>query len=60
MEGGQWVPNPDYDPDLPAYAEDGFKNWNPERLWVPSADGLGMGFVIDTVNTLYGKILIPG
>ncbi|MBQ9010303.1 MAG: phosphoadenosine phosphosulfate reductase family protein [Clostridia bacterium] len=60
MEGGQWIPNPDYDPDLPKYAEDGFKNWNPERLWVPSPEGLGMGFVLDTVNTLYGRVLIPG
>ena len=60
MEGGQWIPNPDYDPDLPEFAEDGFRNWNPERLWVPSSEGLGMGFVLDTVNGLYGKILIPG
>ena len=59
MEGGQWVPNPDYDPDLPEYADDGFKNWNPERLWMPSVKGLGMGVVLDTLNSLYGKRLIP-
>lgn len=59
IEGGEWVDNPDYDPDMPVCAEDGFKNWNPQRLWMPSSKGLGLWYVFDTINTLYEKILIP-
>ncbi|MBQ7487623.1 MAG: phosphoadenosine phosphosulfate reductase family protein [Clostridia bacterium] len=59
IEGGEWQDNPDYNPDLPEFAEDGFRNWNPRKLWMPSAKGLGMGFVFDTINSLYGKIMIP-
>jgi len=59
IEGGEWQLNPDYDPDLPEFADDGFRNWNPKEIWMPSSNGLGMGFVFDTVNTLYGKTMIP-
>ncbi|MBQ8094098.1 MAG: phosphoadenosine phosphosulfate reductase family protein [Clostridia bacterium] len=59
IEGGEWQDNPDYDPSLPEYAADGFHNWNPPKLWMPSAGGLGMGYVFETVNALYGKTLIP-
>ena len=43
----------------PEFADDGFRNWNPKEIWMPSSNGLGMGFVFDTVNTLYGKTMIP-
>ncbi len=52
FEGGQWIDNPDYDPDAPEYDGE-WKNWNPEKIWVPSKDGLGLRFVIDEFNKLY-------
>ena len=57
--GGEWVDNPDYDPDMPEYANDGFKNWNPKKLWQPNKEGLGMGFVFDYINNMPGKAHIP-
>lgn len=54
--GGQWIDNPDYvegcnmEPDAI-----GWVNWNPKKIWVPDHKGLGMGFVFDTVNEIYGK-----
>lgn len=32
-----------------------WKNWNPPKIWVPSKKGLGMKFVFDTFNEVYGK-----
>ena len=52
--GGQWVDNPDYDPALPEY-DNGWKNWNPKQIWVPSKEGLGLGKVFDMANEIYGK-----
>lgn len=55
--GGQWADNPDYVPDAPEY--DGtWKNWNPKKIWVPSKEGLGMGYLFDMVNDIYGTELI--
>ena len=54
LGGGQWVDNPAYDPTLPEYDGD-WKNWNPKRIWVPSKKGLGMKFVFDQCNEIYGK-----
>jgi hypothetical protein len=54
LGGGQWVENPAYDPAAPEYDGE-WKNWNPEKIWVPSKEGLGMKFVFDTVNEIYGK-----
>ena len=59
IEGGEWVDNPEYDPAIPEYARDGFKNWNPVRLWQPSNKGLGLGFVFEFINTLYRREMIP-
>lgn len=59
MEGGHFVDNPDYDPSIPETATDGFRNFNPKQLWEPDNRGLGMGYVFETVNRLYGKTLIP-
>ena len=59
IKGGEWVDNPSYDPSIPEYADDGFKNWNPPKLWQPSKDGLGMGYVFDFINSLPGKAYIP-
>lgn len=56
LRGGQWVDNPFYEPAAPEYDEiDGWKNWNPKKIWQPSANGLGMKFVFDEVNAIYGK-----
>lgn len=53
MNGGQWIDNPDYDPDAPEY--DGiWKNWNPEKIWVPGNGGLGFRKVFEMCNEVYG------
>ena len=54
LEGGQWMDNPAYDPTAPKYDGD-WLNWNPKQIWVPSKKGLGMRYVFDTVNEIYGK-----
>lgn len=51
--GGQWIDNPDYVENCPEY-DGAWKNWNPERIWVPSKEGLGMGKVFDMCNEIYG------
>lgn len=60
MRGGQWIDNPGYDPDIPEDEPDdlGWIPWNPRKLWVPSSDGLGMRYVLDTFNELYPKDVI--
>lgn len=57
MSGGQWVDNPDYDPTAPKMDED-WENWNPKKIWVPSKEGLGMKYVFDQCNQIYGKDFI--
>ena len=57
MRGGQWVDNPAYDPSAPE-KEDYWTNWNPKKIWVPSKEGLGMRFVFDQCNQIYGKDFI--
>lgn len=55
LEGGQWIDNPDYIEGLSEEPDDlGWISWNPKRLWIPSAKGLGMRYVFDCVNALYG------
>ena len=54
LQGGQWVDNPKYDPTAPKYDGE-WLNWNPKQIWVPSKNGLGMKFVFDEVNQIYGK-----
>lgn len=56
MRGGKWIDNPDYIPNLPEYDGD-WKNWNPEKIWVPDK-GLGMAFVFDSINDIYGEDFI--
>lgn len=52
----EWVDNPYYEPCAPEYDPvDGWKNWNPKKIWQPTANGLGMKFVFDEVNAIYGK-----
>lgn len=53
--GGQWVDNPYYDETAPKIDDMGWENWNPKKIWVPSANGLGLKFVFEEVNKLYGK-----
>lgn len=54
--GGQWIDNPDYVEGLSTEPDEmGWREWNPERIWVPDKKGLGMGFVFDTCNEIYGK-----
>ena len=56
--GGQWIDNPDYDPDYDGEPDDlGWIEWNPPKLWVPSAKGLGLGKVFDMANEIMGKEL---
>ena len=57
MGGGQWVDNPDYDPAAPKMDGD-WENWNPKKIWVPSKEGLGMKYVFDQCNQIYGKDFI--
>ena len=54
--GGQWIDNPDYIEGLSTEPDEmGWIPWNPEKIWVPSKKGLGMGFVFDEGNRIYGK-----
>lgn len=46
--------NPFYDPNAPEYDGE-WKNWNPKRIWTGNNKGLGMGYVFDTVNEIYGE-----
>lgn len=57
MGGGQWVDNPEYDPTAPKMDGD-WLNWNPKQIWVPSKEGLGMKYVFDQCNQIYGKDFI--
>lgn len=57
MGGGQWVDNPKYEPAAPEYDGE-WKNWNPKKIWVPSKQGLGMKYVFDQCNQVYGKDFI--
>ena len=57
MGGGQWVFNPAYDPTAPKMDGD-WANWNPRMIWVPSKKGLGMKYVFDQCNQIYGKDFI--
>ena len=54
IEGGMWADNPAYDPDAPEYDGE-WKNWNPQKIWVPSLKGLGMGRVFEMLNEQYSK-----
>ena len=55
MRGGQWIDNPYYDATAPKVDEFGWTNWNPKKIWAPTPNGLGLKFVFDEVNKLYGK-----
>lgn len=57
LEGGQYIANPNYDPKAPEMDGD-WVNWNPEKIWVPSKEGIGMKHVFDQVNSLYGSNFI--
>lgn len=57
IEGGEWVDNPYYDPNAPEYDGE-WKNWNPKKIWTVGNGGLGMGYLFDMVNEIYGKELI--
>ena len=38
--------------------KDGWKNWNPKKIWMPNENGLGLRFVFEEVNQIYGKDFI--
>ena len=57
IEGGEWVDNPYYDPNAPEYDGE-WKNWNPKKIWTVGNGGLGMGYLFDMVNEIYGKEMI--
>mgnify|MGYP003571258349 FL=1 len=51
--GGQWIDNPDYDPDYDGEPDQfGWIEWNPPKLWVPSKEGLGFGRLFDMANEI--------
>lgn len=53
--GGQWIDNPAYDPNASMEPDElGWVNWNPEQIWVPSKEGLGMGKVFEMCNEIMG------
>lgn len=57
--GGQWVDNPNYDATLPKNISlNDDLGWNPQKIWVPSKKGLGLGVMFDTCNEIYGKDFI--
>lgn len=59
MRGGQWIDNPDYDPSDHGEPDDlGWINWNPKQIWIPGNGGLGMKYVFDFCNNIYGKDFI--
>lgn len=58
MRGGEWRDNPYYDETAPIYDKDGWKNWNPKKIWMPNEKGLGLRFVFEQVNQIYGKDFI--
>ena len=35
-----------------------FKNWNPKKLWTANSHGVGLGYLFDMVNEIYGKEFI--
>lgn len=54
IEGGEWIDNPYYDPNAPEY--DGlWKNWNPKKIWTANSHGVGLGYLFDMVNEIYGE-----
>jgi len=57
IEGGKWTDNPYYDPNAPEYDGE-WKNWNPKKIWTVGNGGLGMGYLFDMVNEIYGKEMI--
>jgi hypothetical protein len=53
--GGQWVDNPVYDPTLDNKPDElGWIPWNPQKIWVPSKEGLGLGEVMKMCNDIMG------
>lgn len=54
IEGGEWIDNPYYDPNAPEYDGE-WKNWNPKKIWTSNNHGLGMGYLFDMVNEIYGE-----
>ena len=56
MRGGEWIDNPAYDPTANMEPdENGWVNWNPKKILVPSKEGLGLKHVFDMCNEI-----IPG
>lgn len=54
LKGGEWIDNPYYDPNAPEYDGE-WKNWNPKKLWTSNSHGLGLRYVFDSVNEIYGE-----
>ena len=53
VRGGQWIDNPDYDPDYNGEPDEfGWIEWNPQKLWVPSKEGLGFAKLLDMANEI--------
>lgn len=53
INGGKWIENSEYDEECNSESV-----WNPQKIWVPSKDGLGLGNVFDMINAIYGKEFI--
>lgn len=54
LKGGEWIDNPYYDPNAPKYDGE-WENWNPKKLWTSNSHGLGLRYVFDSVNEIYGE-----
>lgn len=51
--GGQWIDNPDFDPNYNGEPDEfGWVDWNPQKLWVPSKQGLGYSNLLDMANEI--------
>ena len=51
--GGQWIDNPDFDPHYNGEPDEfGWVDWNPQKLWVPSKQGLGYANLLDMANEI--------
>lgn len=54
--GGQWIDNPEFDPDYDGTPDRfGWVDWNPQKIWVPSKEGLGYARLFDMANEIMEK-----
>lgn len=58
MRGGHWEDNSEYNPHISSEPDEmGWIAWNPKKIWTPHK-GLGMAYVFDSLNEIYGEEFI--